>query len=124
MGDSLATRCANLFRPNHNVRRVKLVFAYSRMQATLPHDPREARVFLAHALFPALRAVRVADADVAVVPQRVVRQVVGLQVLPDVAVAPVGERMDLPAAVAQFEEVDLFARACLGAADTGEPGAG
>jgi hypothetical protein len=45
------------------------------------------------------------------------------QVHPDVAVAPVDQRVQLPAARAQFEYLGVFARAGLAAAQAGKPGA-
>src|SRR3546814_1080125 len=67
--------------------------------------------------------VDVPDRDVAAVPQRVIRQAVLPEVVADVAVRPVGQGVQLPASVAQLQEIDARARAGLAAAQPGDPGA-
>jgi hypothetical protein len=60
---------------------------------------------LTHAAYvEAARGVHVADRHMAFASQRAVAQVVLLQVHPHVAVAPVGERAQLSAAVVQSQE--------------------
>jgi LysR family transcriptional regulator, cys regulon transcriptional activator len=76
------------------------------MQPALPLQPEEARVLLAHAGEQGARGVHVADRDVALFPQRVVGQVRAGSGSADVAVAPVGDGVQLPAAVLALEEVD------------------
>src|SRR5262249_43130563 len=73
------------------------------------------RVFLAHSGPPRLRGVNVADGHVAVCRQRMQRQLVRGQIGAHVAFIPVGERMQLPASIAQFEKIDIPARGCLAA---------
>ena len=61
--------------------------------------------------FQRMRRVHVADRDVAVLPQRVIRQTMLLHVAPHVAIGPVDDRMEFPAAFAQFEHARFGARA-------------
>jgi len=67
--------------------------------------------------------MHVADRDVAFVPQRVVRQRVAIETAPHVVVAPVRDRVQLPAAVVEFQELRVYATFRLAAADAGDPGA-
>src|SRR5688572_4117097 len=92
------------------------------MQPALTLQAEKTRVLLVHSGLQRSRGVDVADRHVTLVPERVVGQVVLLQVLPDFAIAPVGNRMQLPAAVAQFEEIDVGARTRLAATQSGDPG--
>src|SRR3546814_4114831 len=67
--------------------------------------------------------VDVPERGVAGVPQRVMGQAVLPEVVADVAVRPVGQGVQLPASVAQLQEIDARARAGLAAAQPGDPGA-
>src|SRR5688500_14046305 len=93
------------------------------MQPAFALQAEEAGVLELHARLQRPGRVHVADRHVALVPQRVVGQAVSLQIVPDVTIGPVGDRMQFPAAVAQFQEVDAGARAGLIAAQAGDPGA-
>src|SRR6187549_1392755 len=66
----------------------------------------------------------VADGDVTLVPQRVIRQRVRLEIQVHVAVGPVEDRMHLEAAVAHFERIQRRAARGLAAAQAREPGGG
>src|SRR5438045_7032761 len=70
------------------------------------------------------RARNAPDRPVAHVVQRVVRNLVHLNIGPNALLVPVGERMDLPDAVAlrPFELRRLGAARRLVAADAGDPG--
>src|SRR5690606_9092098 len=104
------------------------VFRPARQPSDVLVDPalaleaEEAGVLVLHARLPAAGGVEVADGDVALVPQRVVGQVVLLQVLPHVAVAPVGDRADLQAVAAPLQDRRVGAAGRLAAAQAGEPG--
>src|SRR5690606_33511227 len=106
------------------------VFRPARQPSDVLVDPalaleaEEAGVLVLHARLPALGGVEVADGDVALVPQRVVGKVVLLQVLPHVAVVPVGDRADLQAVAAPLQDRGVRAGGRLAAAQAGEPGAG
>src|SRR6185295_10203899 len=65
----------------------------------------------------------VADRDVSLVPQRVVRQAVGLEIQVHVAIRPVEDRMHLEAAIAYLEWIELRAALGLAAAQAREPAA-
>src|SRR5689334_2294555 len=64
----------------------------------------------------------VADRHVALVPERVIRQSVRLQVEINVAVGPVEDRMHLEPAIPHFERIQLRAALGLAATQPGEPG--
>src|SRR5690606_10818955 len=94
------------------------------VQPALAFEAEETGVLLAHARLPATGGVGVADGDIALLPQRVVGQVMLLEIAPHVAVVPVGDRVDLPASVAPLQDRCAAAAARLHAAQAGEPGAG
>src|SRR5688500_16237129 len=100
-----------------------VLFAPLLMQSALALEPEEPRVLVVHARFEPVRRVHVADRNVAFVPQRVIGKIVFLQVGPHVAVAPVGEWVQLPATVMQLQERRVGTAARLRTADTGNPGA-
>ena len=66
----------------------------------------------------------IADADVALLAQRVVGEIVGLEEGVDVAVGPVGDGVDLGAGPLGGREGDFGAGVGLAAAQAGEPGVG
>ena len=68
-------------------------------------------------------AVAVADRDIALVPPRVVPATGGVEVIPDVAVGPSPRSVQLPAAIAQLEKLDVLAALGLRASQAREPGA-
>src|SRR5690606_30012016 len=68
------------------------------------------------------RAVHVADGEIALLPQRVIRQPVLLQVEVHVAIAPVRDRVHLPAAAGPVEERDRRPARALLAPKAREPG--
>src|SRR4249919_3703705 len=92
------------------------------VQPAFALESEEPRVLLAHPGFQPSCRMHVADRDIAFVPQRVIGQVVPLQVVPYIAVAPVCQRMQLPASVVQLQERRVRAAARLRATDAGDPG--
>src|SRR5678809_808363 len=101
---------------------VARVCPLTKVQAALALQAEEACVFLAHSGLPGARRMDVADREIATLPQRVIGQAIVLQLLPHIAVGPVGNRMELPAAGAQFEEIERATLRGLGAAQAGNPG--
>src|SRR5690606_16699412 len=90
-----------------------------KMQPALPLQPEEAGLLNPDVGGEGAGGVHVADRDIALVPQGVVGQAVAAEVLADVAVGPVGDGVQLPAAVLALEEVDVGAAAGLAAAQAG-----
>ena len=66
------------------------------VQSAFSLQPEEACLVIACYIGQRVRRVRVADRDIALFPERVVRQIVFLQISIDVPVVPVGNRVDLP----------------------------
>src|SRR5207342_3902706 len=99
----------------------RLAIAPIVVQAAFALESEEPRVLLAHPGFQPSCRMHVADRDIAFVPQRVIGQVVPLQVAPHVAVAPVCQRMQLPASVVQLQERRVRTAARLRATDAGDP---
>src|SRR6185312_7854719 len=93
------------------------------VQSAFALEAEETGVFRIHARFPTTAGVAIADRDVALVPQRVVWQAMAAQVMTDIAVAPVGQRMQFPAAMPPFENIDRGAAARLLPAQAGDPAA-
>src|SRR5690606_18566689 len=81
----------------------------------------EARLLDRVDLVNRLRAVHVADRQISPLPQRVIRQLMLLQIEVHVPVAPVGDRMHLPAAAGPVEKRNRSARRALLAPEAGEP---
>ena len=69
------------------------------MQAALTFQAEKARLFLGHVCAHRARGLDIADGDVALVPERVIGQVVPCEILVDFFVRPVVDRVDLDAAV-------------------------
>ncbi len=67
------------------------------MQATLSFDSEKAKLLFFADLVNRARGVVVANADVTVLPQRVVGQIVLCKVTMHVPITPVRDRMNLPA---------------------------
>src|SRR4249919_465352 len=99
----------------------RLAIAPIVVQAAFALESEESRVLLAHPGFQPPCRMHVADRDIAFVPQRVIWEVVPLQVVPYIAVAPVRQRMQLPASVVQLQERRVRAAARLRATDAGDP---
>jgi hypothetical protein len=79
------------------------------VQAAPALEAEEAGVFLARAVAQSTGGVHVADGDVALLPQRVIGQVMAGQIAKHVTVGPVDQRMDLAAAVAPQQHVEVLA---------------
>ena len=62
------------------------------MQAALTFQAKETRFFFCHPRLPLARGVRISDRQIAFLPQRMVFQVVGLQILMNLTVVPVNNR--------------------------------
>ncbi len=67
------------------------------MQATLSFDSEKAKLLFFADLVNRARRVVVADADVTVLPQRVVGQIVPREITMHVPITPVCNRMNFPA---------------------------
>ena len=65
------------------------------MQTALALEPEEARLLLTHPILQFARGVSVADRDVALFPKRMVREVIGLQVVVNIFVSPVDDWVNL-----------------------------
>src|SRR5487761_1125013 len=94
------------------------------VQPAFAFESEKAGVLGVHARLPAMAGMDVADRYVALAPQRVVRQAMAREVVTDIAIGPVGQRMELPAAVAMLGKVDRRAAARLAPAQAGKPAGG
>src|SRR5262249_31992288 len=83
------------------------------MQAALTLQPEEARLLLGGAIGELGRGVPVADRHVPLHPERVVGQVVARQIVVDVLVVPVDDRVHLQVAVLDTEDRQVAARLAL-----------
>ena len=106
-----------------SLRRLDLVVVGSGglVQAAFPFEPAKAGLFFAHTFSQLFCAVPVADGNVALIPERMVGQVVLLQVVIDLPIAPVEDGIDLPNLVLLFEEGPFLPRTGLLPTQTGEP---
>ena len=93
------------------------------MESAFALEAKKARVFLAHARLPAPSGVDVADRYIALLPERVIRQVVLAQIAADIAVTPVGNRMHFPAAVFELGNRRVLSDFCLLPAQARKPSA-
>src|SRR4249919_3201599 len=91
--------------------------------SALALETEKARVFLAQTRLPARSRLPIANRHITFVPERVIGQVVLLQIAADVAVGPVDQRMQLPAPVLQLQHRQTRPAFRLAAAQSGEPGA-
>ena len=94
------------------------------MDAALAFEPGEAQFIRGLHLVQRLGGMPVADGHVTLVPQRVVRKPVRLEIQVHVAIGPVEDGMHLEAAVAHFERIQRGAARGLAAAQAREPRGG
>src|SRR5262249_14576111 len=95
--------------------------AVALVQAALALEPEEARLLLGHAVDELVRRVPVADRRVALLTERVVGEVVTREVVVDVLVVPVDDRVDLEIAVLEAEHAELAPRRRLRAPQPDDP---
>ena len=88
---------------------------------TSGYHPETAPELLRHAVGELVRRVPVADRRIALLPERVVRQLVARQVVVDVLVVPVDDRVDLQIAVLHPEHVQMPSRRGLRAPEPDDP---
>ena len=74
------------------------------MQSALALQAEEARFFRIVDSVNRFGGVHIADRDIAFFPERVIGQVVLLEIAVDIAVGPVGDRMDFPSFTLGLEE--------------------
>src|SRR5690606_11766451 len=94
--------------PLHSQPRQRLLLE---MQPTLPLQSKKAGLLDTDLRGQGAGRVDVADGNVALLPQRVVGESVAAEILADVAVGPVGDRVQLPAFVLALQELDVGAGA-------------
>ena len=91
------------------------------MQPALALQTAEPRVFRFHPVGKTRRAVRIADADIALLPKRMIGQSVIAQIFADLAVAPIDDGVKFEDTVLAFEHRKILARRGVFAAQAGDP---
>ena len=86
------------------------------MQPAFAALSKEPRIFFAHAVLQLACRVRVSHTYISLFPQRVIREIVYLEIHMDVAVGPIYDRVELHSAMLKFKDLAIRAVVCLNTA--------